>query len=92
MATTPILDPPDRPTWVDRIDNPYLHGIHAPTVHETTAVELPVEGELPADLCGAYLRNGPNQVFEPTNLYHWFARSSCAFNASSDIRILNQSS
>lgn len=65
-------DPPDIPAWVARVDNPYLHGIHAPTVHETTTSELPVTGELPADLCGAYVRNGPNQVFEPTNLYHWF--------------------
>ena len=72
MAATPIPDPPDRPSWVDRVDNPYLHGIHAPTVHETTAVELPVEGDLPEDLCGAYVRNGPNPVFQPTNLYHWF--------------------
>jgi carotenoid cleavage dioxygenase-like enzyme len=62
----------DRPGWVDRVDNPYLHGIHAPTVHETTAVELEVEGELPKDLYGAYVRNGPNSVFQPTNLYHWF--------------------
>ncbi len=72
MAATPIPDPPDRPSWVDRVDNPYLHGIHAPTVHETTAIELPVEGDLPEDLCGAYVRNGPNPVFQPTNLYHWF--------------------
>jgi len=65
-------EPTDRPAWVDGIENPYLHGIHAPSVHETTAVELEVEGELPEDLDGAYVRNGPNQVFPPTNLYHWF--------------------
>jgi len=65
-------DPSDRPGWVDQVDNPYLHGIHAPTVHETTAFDLPAEGEIPADLCGAYVRNGPNQVFPPSNLYHWF--------------------
>jgi carotenoid cleavage dioxygenase len=65
-------DPADRPAWVDAVDNPYLHGIHAPTVHETTAFDLPVEGELPAGLYGAYLRNGPNQVLPPKNLYHWF--------------------
>jgi carotenoid cleavage dioxygenase len=65
-------DPGDRPAWVDAIANPYLHGIHAPTVHETTAFALEVEGELPADLHGAYVRNGPNQVHAPTNLYHWF--------------------
>jgi len=65
-------DPEDRPRWVDDVPNPYLHGIHAPTVHETTAYALEVEGELPGDLYGAYVRNGPNQVHPPTNLYHWF--------------------
>ena len=66
-------DADDRPAWVDAIDNPYLHGIHAPTVHETTAHDLPVvAGELPAGLHGAYVRNGPNQLLPPTNLYHWF--------------------
>jgi carotenoid cleavage dioxygenase len=63
----------DAPAWTAEVENPYLRGIHAPTVHETTAVELRVvEGELPRDLYGAYVRNGPNSVFEPTNLYHWF--------------------
>jgi carotenoid cleavage dioxygenase len=62
----------DHPNWTERIDNPYLHGIHAPVVHETTAVELPVEGALPDDLFGAYVRNGPNQVYPPLNPYHWF--------------------
>jgi len=65
-------DPADRPTWVDAIDNPYLHGIHAPTIHETTAYDLPVAGELPPGLFGAYVRNGPNQLLPPANLYHWF--------------------
>ncbi len=62
----------DRPGWTDRVDNPYLHGIHAPVIHETTAVDLEVEGELPDDLYGAYVRNGPNALIEPANLYHWF--------------------
>lgn len=63
---------PDQPAWVDRVDNPYLHGIHAPIVHETRATKLEVEGELPGDLYGAFVRNGPNAVFEPSNQYHWF--------------------
>ena len=62
----------DEPSWVDSIDNPYLHGIYAPTLHETQAFDLEVEGELPADLYGAFVRNGPNSVFEPKSLYHWF--------------------
>ena len=65
-------DPPDRPRWVDAIDNPYLHGIYTPVISETTALDLEVEGELPRDLEGAYVRNGPNPVFAPRNLYHWF--------------------
>jgi carotenoid cleavage dioxygenase len=72
MSSAGSPDPADRPSWTDRVDNPYLHGLHAPTTHETTAVDLEVEGELPSDLFGAYVRNGPNAVFEPTNLYHWF--------------------
>ena len=62
----------DQPRWTDEIDNPYLHGIFAPTIHETSAVDLDVEGTIPEDLCGAYVRNGPNSVFAPSSLYHWF--------------------
>lgn len=65
-------DAPDAPAWTAAVANPYLHGIHAPTLHETTAFDLPVEGELPRDLYGAFVRNGPNAVLPPTNLYHWF--------------------
>jgi carotenoid cleavage dioxygenase len=67
------VDPVDRPSWVDGVDNPYLHGPYAPVVSEITAVDLPVvAGEIPADLYGAYMRNGPNPVFAPKGLYHWF--------------------
>ena len=45
MTSRQGTDPADRPTWVDRIENPCLHGIHAPTVHETTgAVLMPSNG------------------------------------------------
>jgi carotenoid cleavage dioxygenase len=62
----------DWPSWVSDVDNPYLAGIYAPTVHESCAYDLEIEGELPADLFGAYVRNGPNSVFKPRNAYHWF--------------------
>lgn len=62
----------DRPAWADASDNPYLRGIHAPICRELEASPLPVRGELPRDLSGAYVRNGPNPVFAPRNLYHWF--------------------
>ncbi|MGB5811074.1 MAG: carotenoid oxygenase family protein [Polyangiales bacterium] len=63
---------PDTPRWASNVDNPYLHGIYAPTIHESSAFDLEVAGELPTDLFGAYVRNGPNSVFAPPNLYHWF--------------------
>src|ERR1044072_1740813 len=67
------VDPADRPTWVDGIDNPYLHGPYTPVISEITAVDLRVTaGEIPADLCGAYMRNGPNPVLEPKGQYHRF--------------------
>ncbi len=67
------VDPIDRPTWVDGIDNPYLHGPYTPVVSEITAVDLEVShGELPDDLYGACFRNGPNPVLPPRGTYHWF--------------------
>ncbi len=62
----------DAPAWIYGIDNPYLHGVHAPTINEIEADNLIVQGELPADLHGAYLRNGPNPVHQPNNRYHPF--------------------
>ena len=64
--------PPDAPGWIDGIDNPYLHGLFAPVVHEQTSEDLPVVGELPHDLFGAYFRNGPNPRHAPVDRYHWF--------------------
>jgi carotenoid cleavage dioxygenase len=67
------LRPADAPAWIDGIDNPYLHGLFAPVCTPTEPVPVPVvEGELPVELFGAYLRNGPNPRHEPRNRYHWF--------------------
>jgi carotenoid cleavage dioxygenase len=53
--------------------NPYLVGNYAPVADEVTAVDLPVEGELPAELNGRYVRNGPNPIGEvDPALHHWF--------------------
>jgi len=52
--------------------NPYLHGPFAPTNDELTLTDLEVRGEIPADLNGVYVRNGPNPRFEPRGRYHWF--------------------
>jgi carotenoid cleavage dioxygenase-like enzyme len=62
----------DTPAWSASVPNPYLQGVHAPLAEETPGEVCPVEGDLPADLFGAHLRNGPNAVHLPNNLYHWF--------------------
>ncbi|GAB5461518.1 carotenoid oxygenase family protein [Hoeflea alexandrii] len=65
--------PPDAPDWIKRFDHPYLHGAFAPTDVEYDAEDLEVEGEIPSDLCGAYVMNGPSQRFEPVNSkYHYY--------------------
>lgn len=47
----------------------FQQGNYAPVADELTAFDLPVDGEIPADLEGWYLRNGPNPR-QPTA--HWF--------------------
>lgn len=53
-------------------ENPYLLGVYAPVHAELTADGLEVVGEVPRDLNGVYLRNGPNPRFPPVGRYHWF--------------------
>lgn len=62
----------DTHSWIYDLDNPYLHGVYAPTNQELELEDLDVVGELPADLEGAYLRNGPNPLHQPKNRYHPF--------------------
>ena len=38
----------------------WLEGNYAPVFNETTAEDLHVEGQIPADLNGRYLRIGPD--------------------------------
>ncbi|NIV17706.1 MAG: 9-cis-epoxycarotenoid dioxygenase [Woeseiaceae bacterium] len=52
--------------------NPYLLGPYAHVENEITAVDLEVTGEIPRDFAGAYYRNGPNPLHEPTGMHHWF--------------------
>jgi carotenoid cleavage dioxygenase-like enzyme len=54
---------------VDAMKNPYLQGRFAPVHTEVDADHLEVEGELPAGLVGAYLRNGPNPKQPPLGSY-----------------------
>lgn len=55
------------------MENPYLSGIYAPTEHEIDVAALEViAGEIPRDLFGSYVRNGPNPRFAPRGRHHWF--------------------
>src|SRR5262249_8182100 len=45
-------------------------GNYAPVREEVTAVDLPVEGAIPSELRGVYMRNGPNPPSGES--YHWF--------------------
>lgn len=67
-----VADFDDTVPWIYELDNPYLHGVHAPIVAEVDRDGLQLTGELPADLEGAYFRNGPNPVYKPKNRYHPF--------------------
>ncbi len=54
-------------------ENPYLAGNFGPVSEEITATDLPVEGELPKELNGRYLRNGPNPFDQvDATHHHWF--------------------
>ncbi|MFJ4658910.1 carotenoid oxygenase family protein [Nocardia sp. NPDC088792] len=48
----------------------YLTGNYAPVLDEITAIELPVTGQIPPELAGWYLRNGPNPHAAAST--HWF--------------------
>lgn len=53
--------------------NAYLDGNYAPVQDEVTAFDLEIVGELPRELCGRYLRNGPNPASQvDANTHHWF--------------------
>jgi len=46
-------------------NNPYLASNFAPITDELDLENLQVVGEIPKDLCGIYMRNGPNPAFPP---------------------------
>lgn len=52
--------------------SPFLQGNFAPIHDEITVERLRVIGEIPADLDGMFVRNGPNPQFPPRGNYHWF--------------------
>lgn len=52
--------------------SPYLTANYGPVRDELTVTELEVEGAIPPELSGRYLRNGPNPDPIPDGYYHWF--------------------
>ena len=52
--------------------NPYLDDNFAPVHQEISTDSLKVIGELPPDLSGMFVRNGPNPQQTPIGQYHWF--------------------
>ena len=52
----------------------YVSGNRAPVAEETTAFDLEVTGQVPADLNGRWLRNGPNPLPDTIDpeTFHWF--------------------
>ncbi|QLE44284.1 9-cis-epoxycarotenoid dioxygenase [Nostoc sp. C052] len=52
--------------------NPYLDRNFAPIHEEITTGKLSVIGELPLELSGMFVRNGPNPQWTPIGQYHWF--------------------
>jgi len=59
--------------------HPYLTGIHKPMTEELTLAQLQVDGEIPAQLDGRYLRIGPNPVTTADEAsYHWFVGDGMA--------------
>jgi carotenoid cleavage dioxygenase len=65
VAVARVVDHGDEP-------NPYLLGVFAPVHAEITAEDLEIVGEVPRDLNGVYLRNGPNRQFDAPGRYHMF--------------------
>ena len=61
-----------KPNDLPEHDIPALAGNNAPISDELVIDDLPVIGELPADLNGLYVRNGPNPYYAPDWRYHAF--------------------
>ena len=54
-------------------NHPYLTGAWTPLLEEVDATDLEViEGAIPTDIDGVYVRNTENQVQQPLGRYHPF--------------------
>ncbi|MEM9070391.1 MAG: carotenoid oxygenase family protein, partial [Myxococcota bacterium] len=54
------------------MESPYLEGPFAPVSTERSGPLSLLEGEVPRDLHGTYVRNGPNPRFATLGRHHWF--------------------
>ena len=52
--------------------HPYRSGVWQPQQREYDAWDMDVEGTIPDDLNGVYIRNTENALFEPIRRYHPF--------------------
>eukprot|EP01102_Stenamoeba_stenopodia_P017097 TRINITY_DN6082_c0_g1_i1.p1 TRINITY_DN6082_c0_g1~~TRINITY_DN6082_c0_g1_i1.p1 ORF type:complete len:539 (-),score=141.64 TRINITY_DN6082_c0_g1_i1:216-1832(-) len=53
--------------------NHFLNGNFGPVKNEVSQQSIPVIfGELPKDIDGVFMRNGPNPLFLPIENHHWF--------------------
>jgi carotenoid cleavage dioxygenase-like enzyme len=68
-----VTDQPtgERLRTVDPAGSPFLSGRFAPVHWETDADDLRVEGRLPSDIDGVFMRNGPNPKFPPLGSYSY---------------------
>jgi carotenoid cleavage dioxygenase-like enzyme len=69
MSTPTARRPAPQP--IDMATEPHLSGVFAPQVREVDAPDLVIEGELPAEIEGDYIRNGPNPRFSPLGSYRY---------------------
>src|SRR6187549_2132156 len=68
-----IVDRTPIPSSLRPSNHPYLNGAWTPLHEEVTAIGLDViEGAIPHDIDGVYLRNTENQVHQPLGRYHPF--------------------
>ena len=57
---------------LDQDLNPYVQRNFRPVREEVTEFELEVVGDIPTELSGRYLRNGPNPFADVPSNHHWF--------------------
>ncbi|MGA9872383.1 MAG: carotenoid oxygenase family protein [Rhodococcus sp. (in: high G+C Gram-positive bacteria)] len=66
-----VIADPRPPPPVDVVHHAHLSGVFAPQREEVDVADLPVAGEIPDDVHGTYLRNGPNPRFDPIGSFKY---------------------